>query len=170
MDGSKILNVVVENFHFLDSLNYLPMSLKSMPKSFDLTCKRGYYPHFFNTATNLNYAGPYPDPEYYNADSMSVDERAQFMQWYGEQTGKLFSNKDELLACCMDDVNVLSQACCAFRNLFLKLVKMDPFREAITISCICNKVFRTMFLKPYTEGIIPRAAYRMGDRHSIEGL
>jgi len=37
MDGSKILSMVVENFHFLDSLNYLPMSLKSMPKSFDLT-------------------------------------------------------------------------------------------------------------------------------------
>ena len=43
-DGSKILSIVVENFHFLDSFNYLPMSLKSMPKSFDLTCKKGYYP------------------------------------------------------------------------------------------------------------------------------
>ena len=39
MDGSKILSMVVENFHFLDSLHYLPMSLKSMPKSFELTCK-----------------------------------------------------------------------------------------------------------------------------------
>jgi len=68
----------------------------------------------------------------------------------------------------MDDVNVLRQACCAFRNLFLKLVKMDPFREAITISSICNKVFRTMFPKPDAVGIIPRAGYRMGDRQSIE--
>jgi hypothetical protein len=51
----------------------------------------------------------------------------------------------------MDDVNVLRQACCAFRNLFLKLVKMDPFRDAITISSICNKVFWTMFLKPDTK-------------------
>jgi len=70
----------------------------------------------------------------------------------------------------MNDVNVLRQACCAFRNLFLKLVKMDPFREAITISSICNKVFRTMFLKPDAVGIISRAGYRMGDRQSIEGL
>ena len=60
------------------------------------------------------------------------------------------------MAYCMDDVNVLRQACCAFRNLFLKLVKMDPFRQAITMSSICNKVFRTMFLKPDTVGIIPR--------------
>jgi hypothetical protein len=70
----------------------------------------------------------------------------------------------------MGDVNVLRQACCAFRNLFLKLVKTDPFMEAIKISSICNKVFRTMFLKPDAVGIIPRAAYRMGDRQSIEGL
>jgi hypothetical protein len=46
MDGSKILSMVVENLHFLDSLNYFTMSLKSMPKSCDLTCKKGYYLHF----------------------------------------------------------------------------------------------------------------------------
>jgi len=70
----------------------------------------------------------------------------------------------------MDDVNVLRQARCEVRNLFLKLVKMDPFREPITISSIYNKVFRSMFLKPDAVGIIPRAGYRMGDRQSIEGL
>jgi G:T-mismatch repair DNA endonuclease (very short patch repair protein) len=70
----------------------------------------------------------------------------------------------------MDDVNVLRQACCAFRNLFLKLVKIDPFRQAITISSICNKVFRTMFLKPDSVDIIPRGGYRMRDRQSVEVL
>jgi len=50
---------------------------------------------------------------------------------------------------------MLMQACCTFRNLFLKLIKMDPFRQSITISSIYIKVFRTMFLKPDTVGIIP---------------
>jgi len=80
MDGSKILSMVVEKFHFLHSLNYLPMSLKSMLKSFDLTCKNGYYSHFFNTASNSNYVGLYPESEFYGADSTSADKRAQFMQ------------------------------------------------------------------------------------------
>jgi hypothetical protein len=40
MDGAKILSIIVENLHYLDSLNFLPMSLKSMPKSFDLTCNK----------------------------------------------------------------------------------------------------------------------------------
>jgi len=58
----------VENFCFLHSLNFMPMGLKNMPKSFDLTCKKGYYPHFFYTAKNFDYVGPYPEPKYYWAD------------------------------------------------------------------------------------------------------
>jgi hypothetical protein len=54
MDGSKILSMEVEHLHLFDSLYYLPMSLKSMPKSFDLTRRKGFYPHFFNKASNLN--------------------------------------------------------------------------------------------------------------------
>ena len=56
---------------------------------------------------------------------------------------KIFNNREELLAYCMDDVNVLRQACCAFRNLFLNLVKMDHFLQAIKMS-ICNNVFWTV--------------------------
>jgi hypothetical protein len=111
-----------------------------MPKSFELTGKKGYYPQFFNTADNLDFVDPYPEPQYYGTDIMSGDERDQFLEWYQEQQDKIFRNKEELLAYCMEDVSVLRQACCAFQNLFLKLVKMDPFRQAITISSICNKV------------------------------
>jgi len=125
--------------------------------------QEGVLPHFFNTASN------YLTPNFMG-QTMYADERAQFMQWHQEQKGKLFCNKDELLAYCMDDVNVLRLVCSAFRNLFLKLVKMDLFREAMTISSICSKVFRTMFLKPDAVGIIPGAGYRMGDRQSIEGF
>jgi hypothetical protein len=38
------------------------ISLKSMPKSFDLTCKKGPYPHYFKKAKNLDYMCPYPEP------------------------------------------------------------------------------------------------------------
>jgi len=69
--GSKILSMVVEKLHFLDSFNYLPMSLKSVPKSFDLTCRKGYYPHFFNMVSNLNYGGSYTAPEFYGTDVMT---------------------------------------------------------------------------------------------------
>jgi hypothetical protein len=54
--------------------------------------------------------GPYPETEFYGGDSMFVDERAQFLESYEEQKGKLFRNKDELLTNYMDEVNVFGQA------------------------------------------------------------
>jgi len=68
----------------------------------------------------------------------------------------IFRNKKVLLAYRMDAHIVLSDACCAFRNFFLKLVKKDPFVQAITISSISNKVFRFMFRKHDTLGITLR--------------
>jgi hypothetical protein len=73
----------------------------------------------------------------------------------------------ELLSYSMDNVNVLRMACCDFRNLLLNLVKRDPFRQALTMSSICNETFRTHFLKADTVGIIPRSGYRLGDKQSL---
>jgi hypothetical protein len=119
---------------------------------------RTHSSQLFNTADNLDYVGPYSEPKYYGTDFMSGDERAQFLELYEEQKVKFFRNKEELLSYCMDDVSVLKQACWPFRILFWKLVKMDPFLQAITIPSICNKVFRTMFLKPDNAGLIPGGA------------
>jgi len=99
INGSKILSLVVNNLHFLDSLNYLPMSLPSMPKSIDLTCKNGYYPYFFNIVNNLDYVGSHPQPKYYGADFISGDERAQFSAWYQGVKDKMFNNREQLFAC-----------------------------------------------------------------------
>ena len=52
MDGNKILRMSVENFRLLDSLNLMPVCLKSIPKSVDLTWNKGYYIRFFNKAKN----------------------------------------------------------------------------------------------------------------------
>jgi len=64
---------------------------------------------------------------YNGTDFISGDYRATFSAWYAGVKDEIFNNREEIFAYCMDDVNILRQACCAFRNLFLKLVKMDPF-------------------------------------------
>jgi hypothetical protein len=81
-----------------------------MPKSFELTCNKGYYHHFCNTAENLDYVGSYPAPNYYGADYMSGDEGDQFFKWHKKQKSKIFRNKEEFGAYCMDDNNVLRHA------------------------------------------------------------
>jgi hypothetical protein len=80
MDGTKILSMSVEHLEFRDSLNFVPMGLRAMSKAFDLRCRKGYYPHFFNTDQNLNYVGPVPEPRYYGVDFMSGEERVQFLE------------------------------------------------------------------------------------------
>jgi len=57
-----------------------------------------------------------------------------------------------------------------FSVLVLKLIKMGPIRQGITILSICNKMFGTMFLIPNSVGIIPRRGYRRGDRQPDEAL
>jgi hypothetical protein len=66
----------------------------------------------------LDYECPYSEPAYYGADFMSNYERGEFLAWLEEEKGNTFNNKTELLSYCMDDVNVLRQGCCAFRNVF----------------------------------------------------
>jgi len=62
MDGSKILCMVVENLHFLDSLNYLPMSLKDMPKSFERNARRGTIPTSLKVPTMWDMRAHIPKP------------------------------------------------------------------------------------------------------------
>jgi len=60
---------------FLDSVFFLPCSLRKLPEAFDITASKSWYPHYFNTEENLDYVGPIPDALYYGANEMSeVDE------------------------------------------------------------------------------------------------
>jgi hypothetical protein len=76
MGATKIHCMTVEHLIFLDSLNFLPVSLKAMPKAFNLPNK-GEYPHLFNMDQNLDYVGPSPDPKYYGVDFMATAERTR---------------------------------------------------------------------------------------------
>jgi hypothetical protein len=53
-----------------------------------------------------------------------------------------FDNRKELERYCQMDVSVLKQACCEFRDTFLKIGNIDVFQESITVASACNKVFR----------------------------
>lgn len=63
---------------------------------------KGYYPHYFNIAENLDYVGVLPDIEYFDADNMKNAEREKFLKWYNTEKSlnKVFNNKDTLVQYC----------------------------------------------------------------------
>jgi hypothetical protein len=147
--GAKLMTIKVFkklNMRILDSLNFLPMRLSQLPKAFGVKeLSKGWFPHFWNTAENQNYVGPYPPPEAYGADSMSTDDRAKFLKWHSQRADDEFAFEAEMLKYCRSDVYILARCSMIFRDLMLKETTIDPF-DKITIASVCMEAFKTLFL------------------------
>ena len=168
MNGAKIMSMEVCSLKFIDSLNFIPLPLSRFPKTFGISeLKKGYFPHFFNTWANQDYIGKIPDASFYGPDSMTETQRADFFKWYAQQQDVTFDFRQEIIAYCDSDVDILTKCCGAFRNLFLQATGLEPFEKPITIASACNQVFRTKFLEPKTIGIVPPGGYRVKEKQSI---
>lgn len=163
--GNKIIMCKVNNFlniKLIDSINFLPMPLSQLPKSFDLKeLKKGYFPHLYNTEEmqqdeSLTQLLEHPPAEYYDPGSMSEKKRREFINWYSSNRNKNFDFHQELLDYCRSDVDILLQACWKFRRLVMGVTKaihregsaehpVDPF-DYITLASLCMAIFRSKFL------------------------
>lgn len=172
--GSKLMSMVIGDgldIHFIDSLSFMAMPLKKLPKAFGLKpeseisdcnvtelCK-GDFPHKFNCRQHQTYRGPYPDLSFYCIDSMNTAEREKFKEWYSAQDGKIFDFQKEILDYCRLDVSILRLACVRFRQIFMDITTVtdddgtvlgyvDCFAH-ITIASACMQVFRLNFIEEY---------------------
>ena len=160
----------LQHLTFIDTVSFLSMPLRKLPDSFGLSVTKSWYPHFFNTKTNLNYVGPIPDIKQFGADAMSESERRKFISWYDTQKDKVFDNRHVLEEYCQDNVTVLRQACQIFRRDFIMIGNVDIFLESFTIASACNKVLRKRFLKPETISLIPTVGYSCNQNYSKKPL
>jgi hypothetical protein len=183
MTGSKIMYLKMGDalrIELLDSLNFFPMPLASLPKSFGLTeLKKGFFPHFFNTLENQNVVlDKLPAMEFYGPDRMSNGRRDEFLKWYQENRNQRFDFQQELLDYCISDVNILHEACVKFRRLVLRQTSdsdleiqvpefgkqgIDPFNY-ITIASLCLGIFRTKFL-PEQHKVLLKSGVTAGCTH-----
>ena len=180
--GSKIMFMKVcrgLNIRILDSLNFLPMPLANLPKSFGLVeLKKGFFPHFYNTSEHQNEILPcLPDKKFYDPDSMNKGRREEFIEWYESHKDEPFDFQKEMEEYCISDVDILLKACWKFRellrtetgeevtvqdseNLLFKTVlenAVDPF-SFLTIASVCMGIFRAKFLKENWAVLIDRNA------------
>ena len=156
--GAKSLSMTIPMFNikFIDSINFIPMSLAKFPKTFgqDELCK-GYFPHMFNKEENQNYIGPIPCRDDYGVNFMKPGEREAFMAWHDEQVANnyRYDFREEIIKYCRSDVDILRKCCLLYREMFRKETDIDPFNKALTIASYCQEVYRTNFLKKDTIAI-----------------
>jgi len=84
MNGLKIVCMKTEHFVFLDSVSFLPFSLRKLPDAFGLSASKSWYPHYFNSEENLDYIGPIADVSYYDMNEMGEEERREYLAWYND--------------------------------------------------------------------------------------
>ena len=156
--GAKSLSMTVSlfNIKFIDSLNFIPMSLAKFPKTFGQNelCK-GYFPHMFNKDENQNYIGPIPCQNDYGVNFMKPGEREAFIAWHDEQVANnyRYDFRQEIIKYCRSDVDILRKCCLLYREMFRNETDIDPFNKALTIASYCQEVYRTNFLKKDTIAI-----------------
>ncbi|XP_053378482.1 uncharacterized protein LOC128548112 [Mercenaria mercenaria] len=175
--GAKYTSIKVKEcrIRFIDSRNFLPMTLQEMSESFnEKKLVDGYFPYLFNLKKNQSVTlQSLPDVSYYNPDDMKQNARDKFMTWYEKHRGDSFDFQSELLRHCKSDVDLLRRCCMKFRSLFIDISKkktlagIDPFEKCTTIASACHLLYRANFLKPDTIAIIPSHGYRPEENQSM---
>lgn len=155
--------------YFIDSLNFLPFSLAKFPQTFDLeNIAKGWYPHFFNTDENYNYVGKIPNKEMFALNGMSDLEKNEFDLWYEQHRNITYDNRQELIKYCSLDVEILRRGCTKFMIDFMKINKINPFLEGLTLAQVVMKSFRKNFLSSEELiGIVPINMYHANKRQSF---
>ncbi|XP_072030691.1 uncharacterized protein [Amphiura filiformis] len=182
MNGAKIMSIFVPGLGitFKDSLNFFPMALSKLPKSFGVQelCK-GYFPHLFNTKENGHYVGEIPAAEFFDPEGMSEAAKDQFAAWHTaeKEKGLVWDLQEELLRYCVSDAAILRRCCMKFREMFMDVTKtrledpgVDPLDTPLTIASACNLVLRRNFLEKETIAIIPPNGYGPGQNFSRDSI
>ena len=133
------------SIRFIDSLNFLQMSLKSFPKTFGMNeLKKGYFPHYLNKVCNKNHVGHIPSKKHYGYSQMKSDERTKFLKWYEERVSEnyVFDFRKEILEYYRSDVDILRRGIMKLREDFIQLENIDPLRY-ITIASVCMTIYRS---------------------------
>ena len=108
---------------------------------------------------------------------MSQAKKDEFLQWYQnaiynkDGTKAIFNFKQELIAYCDSDVDILKRGCLAFRKIIMQQtisdihpIGIDPFQKSITIASLSHYIYTTSLMEPETIAIIPENGYNGNEK------
>jgi hypothetical protein len=158
--GQKVMQLKVGKVRFIDSLNHIPGTLASFPKTFGLDpskFKKGYFPYRFMTEGHENYIGPLPEMDYFEYQHMmcakthiegvrcnSSCDLCDFLKWYEVEDAKdePYDLKKELVEYCRSDVDILAESLKVYRECGINTHKIDPLKS-ITAAGAASIHYRT---------------------------
>jgi hypothetical protein len=176
-DGLKVLSFSFRTLTFKDSSLFIPGTLESFSKTFNLKESKGFFCHDFNRRENFNYKGPYPSKEFYKPEFFSIEKKKIFETWYETVKNSEFDFQKELKKYCWMDVELLSEGCLEFSKFNRKTSKMsaqdlglDPIQNNITISSFCNTLYRQKYMPVDSIAWIPTNGFNPKENTSKKAI
>lgn len=151
---------------FLDSASFLAMKLADFAKTFNLPSAKGHFPHGVNSDSQVildyleNLNGDCPAPEYFGIAWMSVDEKAELLEWIEERNDrsrpdwKPWIYADEMRYYCEQDVTVLRLGWQKFSAIVEESTRVEEEDDE-------GKVTKYWGMWPHDSFTIPSMAMRM---------
>ena len=175
--GMKLMSVSIPSVKvkFLCTLNFWPMALRNLPKTFGFSTRKGFFPHELNRPDlDKLPSGDIPAIEHFSPNLMGVDELADLRAWHATRVRLPYNLFAEMVLYCDADVLVLAKACEAYIFLLYSgpdTLGVHPFLKCLTAASLSMKVFKSTFLEeqnrvamlPYKDEQFFRRAFAGGD-------
>lgn len=150
------IRLKVLKMRFIDSYRFIPVGLRSFPKTFGITeLTKGYFPYRFLTPERRYYEGPMPGIEWFDFEMLRGNEYDEALAWYDEHKNDHINLYEMCMKYCESDVALLREGCLKFRSLFLSITEneVDPF-QSLTIASVCMLIFRRFHLPDETVAVL----------------
>ena len=182
--GHKLMYLSLQgkNIHFIDSLNYMKMRLKDIPKQLGLdssVLQKGDWPYLFAKYSRVGRVfKKYPKLKYYSLQGKSSDEKQKFLQWYKDNKHRPFDFNAQILEYCKIDTKILMECIIKFRKDFMAITAdadkcpqgICPYTGAISLAGAASITYRCLFLRPETIALLPPKGYESSMRHSTAAI
>lgn len=111
-----------------------------------------------------------PGADKYTIKGKRKKEQQSFLERHEIEkstSGGIFSFREQMMGCCSNDVTILRKCALKFREDFIILTELDPFKS-VTLAAACQKYFETFVLKKEEIGTISTQSCKPNRKTSIE--
>jgi G:T-mismatch repair DNA endonuclease (very short patch repair protein) len=173
MQGNKILRMKMGNTKFIDSLAFLNLPLRDIPKAYALEYdSKGFFPHEMHTTRNVHYKGWFPSLDKFGLKYMKPADVKDLKTWHKQEKNRhkvekiQYNLHAELKKYCIKDVQILVKGFLNFRREMVAINGLDPITRSFTLASTALEIFRSNMLKQYQIGITPTNGYTSSRKQS----